>query len=116
MLFRSRIFACVVDKKQLSPSAYRVNLYNTVIRYAIEHCAKHLTSFAVRLDGESDKIHKHIAAAYFRKGLKYGKIKLLNFRYVNSKNDNLVQQADVVAGSITDLYKRKRQIKVSIYR
>jgi len=95
-----RIFACVVDKKRLPPSAHRTNLYDAIVRHAIESCAKYLTSFTVRLDGKSDKIHKRIAAAYFRKGLKYGNARLLSFRYANSQKDNLVQLADVVAGSI----------------
>jgi hypothetical protein len=55
---------------------------------------------SIRLDGHEDRAYKRAATTYFRQQAdpRGGVIK--DMKFVNSKNDSLIQLADMVAGAI----------------
>jgi hypothetical protein len=54
----------------------------------------------VRLDGTAGREYKQSTRAYFRKQLNATTKKVGEFRFVDSKTNNLIQLADLCAGSI----------------
>ena len=65
-----------------------------------------LKKASIKIDGSGDKDFKRVLQAYLRKELPINKIK--KFRFVDSKADNLIQLADMVAGAIARSYKSER--------
>lgn len=54
----------------------------------------------IRLDGHEDRAYKKAAKTYFRQQANPRGGVIKDLKFVNSKNDNLIQLADMVAGSI----------------
>ena len=55
---------------------------------------------SIRLDGHEDRAYKQAASTYFRQQVR-GKSKIIRkMTFVNSRNDNLIQLADMIAGAI----------------
>ncbi len=55
---------------------------------------------SIRLDGHEDRAYKKAASTYFRQQANPRSSVIKDMKFVNSKNDNLIQLADMVAGSI----------------
>ena len=58
----------------------------------------------VRLDGHSGREYKKSAEAYFRREINGKSKKIARVRFVDSRTNNLIQLADLVAGSILRSY------------
>jgi hypothetical protein len=98
-----RIRAIVVDKMKISNNELKANnglFYNYVIKEVLERCGDSICDAYIYLDGRSDRNYKRASVAYFRQNLNSGSHRMKEFRFVNSNNDNLIQLADIVAGSI----------------
>lgn len=98
-----RIRAVVADKSKITSLELRTKqdkFYNYMIKQVLVKSADSIKDGRIRLDGHGDKNYKKAAKAYFRQQAnpKGGVIKEMKF--VDSKSDNLVQLADMVAGSI----------------
>lgn len=98
-----RIRAIVADKSVIrSPELRRSKnkFYNYMIKEVLSKSYGFIKDGRIRLDGHEDRAYKKAATTYFRQQAnpKGGVIK--DMKFVNSKNDNLVQLADMVAGSI----------------
>ncbi len=112
--------AIVADKSAIRSPELRRNknkFYNYMIKEVLSKSDGFITNASIRLDGHEDRAYKKAAATYFRQQAnpKGGVIK--DMKFVNSKNDNLVQLADMVAGSIlrttqTDKTDSKDYLKV----
>jgi hypothetical protein len=93
-----RVRAIIVDKKTIrSPElkGSKNSFYNYVIKEVLSKDG-FTRDAKVRLDGHENRTYKKAAMAYFRKHLST----IDNFKFVDSKSDNLIQLADMVAGSI----------------
>ena len=98
-----RVRAIVVDKAAIRSPELRTNknkFYNYMIKEVLSKSVGSITNARIRLDGHEDRIYKKEAAAYFRKQVNLKGSIIKNMRFVNSKGDNLIQLADMVAGSI----------------
>lgn len=98
-----RVRAIVADKSLIRSPELRSSkhkFYNYMIKEVLSKSDGFIKDGRIRLDGHEDRAYKRAATAYFRQQAnpKGGVIK--DMKFVNSKNDNLVQLADMVAGSI----------------
>ena len=74
------------------------NLYNAVILRAISQVLDESTSARILIDGEGGSSYKRNVKTFFRQNLPKNAIKQI--RYRDSKNDVLIQLADMIAGSV----------------
>lgn len=98
-----RVRAIVADKSLVRSRELRRNknkFYNYMIKEVLSKSAGSITNGSIRLDGHEDRAYKKAATTYFRQQANPRGAVIKNMKFVNSKNDNLVQLADMVAGSI----------------
>ena len=98
-----RIRAIVANKSAIRSPELRTNknkFYNYMIKEVLSKSEGFITDARIRLDGHEDRIYKKEAVAYFRQQVNLRGSIIKNMRFVNSKGDNLIQLADMVAGSI----------------
>ena len=98
-----RIRAIVTDKTLIRSTELKKNknkFYNYMIKEVLSKSDGFMKNASIRLDGHEDRAYKQAATTYFRQQVT-GKNKIISkMKFVNSKNDNLIQLADMVAGSI----------------
>jgi len=97
-----RIRAICVDKSKIRSHELRSkqdSFYNYIIKEVLS-ATEDLTDADVRLDGHSGREYKRTAIAYFRKQINAETHKISRFRFFDSQRNNLIQLADLVAGSI----------------
>ena len=98
-----RIRAIVTDKTLIRSTELKKNknkFYNYMIKEVLSKSDGFIKNASIRLDGHEDRAYKQAATTYFRQQVT-GKNKIISkMKFVNSKNDNLIQLADMVAGSI----------------
>ena len=104
--FDFQISAVVVDKSKIEASSSK-NFYNRVIGELLVRTP--LKNASVRIDGHGGTNHIKVATAYFRKTANVKERKIIDVRYVDSRENILIQLADLIAGSIF----RSTQIKKS---
>jgi hypothetical protein len=100
--FEFRIRAIVVDKLRVVNHEMRSKpgaFYNYVVKEVLARDDA-LENTKVRLDGKAGKKYKRQTIAYFRKAVNKRDYKIADFDYADSKKTDLVQLADLVAGSI----------------
>ena len=98
-----RVRAIVADKSIIRSAELRRNknkFYNYMIKEVLSKSAGKITEGRIRLDGHEDRAYKKAATTYFRQQANPGGTLIKDMKFVNSKNDNLIQLADMVAGSI----------------
>jgi hypothetical protein len=102
--FNFKIRAVVVDKEKLNmPDTKHDNFYRHVIREVLSRYAE-MKNANIYLDGGGGKNYRKRSAGYLRQELNKVSHKMSNFKFVDSKTDNLIQIADMVAGSIRRQY------------
>lgn len=102
--FGFRVRCLVVDKSIIISEELRNNK-NSFYAYFIKEVLKNnndtILDAKIRLDGSGDKIFRRNFITYLRKELNSGKKKIvLDCKMIDSKENVLVQLADMVAGSI----------------
>jgi hypothetical protein len=98
-----RIRAIVADKSAIRSPELRKSknkFYNYMIKEVLSKSDGFIRDGRIRLDGHEDRAYKKAATAYFRQQANPKGAVIKDMKFVNSKNDNLVQLADMVAGSI----------------
>lgn len=98
-----RIRAIMIDKTLIySPELKRNKnkFYNYAIKEVLSNSGGTISKAKLRLDGHEDRAYKKAAKTYFRQQLTMGSSIIKDVKYVDSKSDNLIQLADMVAGSI----------------
>jgi len=98
-----RVRAIVADKAAIrSPELRRSKnkFYNYMIKEVLSKSAGSIKNGSIRLDGHEDRAYKKAATTYFRQQANPKGRVIKDMKFVNSKGDNLVQLADMVAGSI----------------
>jgi hypothetical protein len=96
-----RISAVRVNKSRVRDDLRltQESFYNYIVVEALNHVSG-LHEADVRLDGHAGREYKRSAIAYFRRQLNADTRKIARFRFVDSKANNLIQLADLVAGAI----------------
>ena len=99
--YNFQIYAVYVDK----PSFYQTisiidkeKLYNWTIKELL--VSMPLRDAKIEIDGRSSKQNMHKMATYIRREINSSGDKKLKIKFENSVNDNLIQLADLIAGSI----------------
>lgn len=98
-----RVRAIVADKEVIRSPELRTNntkFYNYMIKEVLSKSDGSIKNGSIRLDGHEDRAYKKAAATYFRQQANPRGSVINDMKFVNSKNDNLIQLADMVAGSI----------------
>lgn len=95
--------AIVADKAIIRSPELRNNkhkFYNYMIKEVLSKSDGVMKDARIRLDGHEDRAYKKAATTYFRQQVNLRGSIIKDMKFVNSKNDNLIQLADMVAGSI----------------
>ncbi|HLI12340.1 MAG TPA: DUF3800 domain-containing protein [Alphaproteobacteria bacterium] len=103
-----RIRAIVVEKARIySPHlrADKAGFYRFFVRQMMTNDAGQLSSAKVVIDGSGDREFRRALAAYLRRQLRD---RLREVRFSNSRNDVLVQLADMCCGAIARSYRQDR--------
>lgn len=95
--FNFEISAVVVDKSKIKTSSPK-NFYNIVIKELLTRTP--LKNASVRIDGHGGTNYIKAATAYFRKIANVKERKIIDIRYADSRENMLIQLADLIAGSI----------------
>ena len=98
-----RVRAIVADKEVIRSPELRTNntkFYNYMIKEVLSKSDGSIKNGSIRLDGHEDRAYKKAATTYFRQQANPRGSVINDMKFVNSKNDNLIQLADMVAGSI----------------
>lgn len=97
-----RVRAICIDKS-LIRSLELKNKQDSFYNYAIKEVlskSNNLHMASIRLDGHSGREYKKSAITYLRREVNARSNKIKKVKFVDSKTDNLIQLADLVAGSI----------------
>lgn len=79
------------------------NKQDSFYNYAIKEVLSKSTSLqqaSIRLDGHSNRAYKKSATTYLRREVNAKSRKIAKVKFVDSRTNNLIQLADLVAGSI----------------
>lgn len=95
------VYAVYVDKnsyRNMLSVIDQEKLYNWTIKELLKRIP--LDGAIVKIDGRSDKQNRRRVASYLRREVNIGQRKIARVSPENSVNDNLIQLADLIAGSI----------------
>lgn len=102
--FDFRIRVLVVDKKKIkSPilKSDKQSFYSYFIKMVLRHSKGKIFDAKIKIDGSGDRIFRKKFLTYLRKELNFRQKKIVkNVRLVDSKNNQLIQMADMLAGTI----------------
>lgn len=96
-----QIYAAYVDKtgfRQTAPIIDKEKLYNWAIKELLSIIP--LKEAKIEIDGRSSKQNMRRTATYLRREINRDGSKKLVIKFEDSVNDNLIQLADLIAGSI----------------
>lgn len=94
--------AICIDKSIIRSHELK-NKQDSFYNYAIKEVLSKSTNLnmaSIRLDGHSGREYKKSAITYLRREVNTQSHKIKKVKFVDSKTDNLIQLADLVAGSI----------------
>ncbi len=103
-----RVRAIVIDKARIHSNYLRStpdSFYNFFVQLLMKHDSGTLNGASVKIDGSGDREFKRALQVYLRQQIGPGKI--TKFRFADSKQDNLIQLADMVTGAIARSYTNK---------
>jgi hypothetical protein len=111
-LFSYRIRTIVIDKSKIRSDELKHNknsFYSYAIKMVLQNNNDTIVNAKIRIDGSGDRIFKRNFLGYLRKQLNSKqKTVMKNCKLVDSKSDELIQLADMVAGTIRRSYDTKR--------
>ncbi|HOZ55794.1 MAG: hypothetical protein BWY51_00207 [Parcubacteria group bacterium ADurb.Bin316] len=94
----------VVDKSKIYSDELKNNknsFYSYFIKEVLQNSNDKILDAKIRIDGSGDRSFKRNFVAYLRRELNSKqRIVMKNCKFVDSKNNVLIQMADMVAGSI----------------
>lgn len=106
--FAFRIRAIVVNKEKIYSKLLRKkteSFYNYFLKCLLEHNNETISNAKLRLDGLGEKKFKLALQTYLRQQLNSSTKHIMNnLKFRNSKNDVLIQMADMIAGSLRRFY------------
>lgn len=106
--FSFKVRVIVVDKSKIRSNELRNNknsFYSYMIKTVLEHSNNKILDAKIRIDGSGDRLFKKNFLTYLRKQLNSDQKKIMkNCKMLDSKSDELIQMADMIAGSIRRSY------------
>jgi len=96
------IRAMLLDKTKIADNQAiqgKTNFYHFAIKEVLAHNPD-INNAHIHLDGKAENEYKRAVRTYFRQHLNVTKKTVEKFKFVDSKTDNLIQLADMVAGAI----------------
>lgn len=110
--FNFKIRCLVVDKSIIRSRELRENknsFYSYAIKTILQHSNNSILNAKIKIDGSGDRMFRKIFLTYLRKQLNSGDKKIIeNCKLVDSKDNVLIQMADMVAGSIRRFYDKSK--------
>lgn len=102
--FNFKIRCLVVDKSKIYSDELKNNknsFYSYFIKEVLQNSNDKILDAKIRIDGSGDRSFKRNFVAYLRRELNSKqRIVMKNCKFVDSKNNVLIQMTDMVAGSI----------------
>jgi hypothetical protein len=92
-----QISAVIVDKSKVKMVKPK-NFYNIIVQELLDRTP--LINASVRIDGHGGTNYIKAATTYFRKTTNLKERKIVDVRYTDSRDNILIQLADLIAGSI----------------
>ncbi len=99
--YNFQIYAVYIDKtnyKQMPPVFDKEKLYNWTVKELLKIIP--LNNAYIKIDGRSTKEHQRRISSYLRHEINVSERKIKEIRPEDSIKDNLIQLADIIAGSI----------------
>jgi len=111
--FDFRIRAVVVNKSIIRSEELKHSkgsFYNYFIKQVLLHNKGTLKNSKIKLDGRGDRLFRLSLTTYLRRELNVSERKVMkNLRLVNSKQNVLIQMADMIAGAIRRSYDQSKK-------
>lgn len=109
--FQFRIRAIIVNKDAIYSQRlknYKENFYNFIVMQVLKHSVKTIKNAKIKFDKRGEKSLRNEMRVYLSKQLDNKNKKIFkDFKFVDSRQNMLVQLADMVAGSIFSTYTKK---------
>lgn len=110
--FRARALVIFKDRVDAKRIKSKQSFYNLAIGLLLKYNKNTLKNAKLRLDGKGEREFRKRLLTCLRKELKGAERKVIkNLRFRNSKNDVLVQLADMIAGSVNRSFSSKKDAK-----
>ena len=111
--YKFRVRCLVVNKGILySPElrGSRSSFYSYIIKTMLKYNDRTISDAKIRIDGSGDRVFRRSFITYLRRELNSSERKiLLNCKLIDSKNDVLIQMADMIAGTIHRSYQKDKE-------
>ena len=104
-----RASAIYIDKSKTKESFYSIDrpkLYNWAMKELLVRLP--LKDARIRIDGRSSKEHMRQTSTYLRKELNKDSHRILNIKFEDSVRNDLIQLADLIAGSVNRSLQKDR--------
>lgn len=106
--FKFRVRALVVDKTLIQSQELRTNknsFYSYAIKTGLKYTSGSVLDAKIRIDGNGDRVFRKSFLSYLRRQLNSREQKIMkNCKLVDSRENVLVQMADMLAGSVRRFY------------
>jgi len=111
--FEFRVRAIVVDKSLIRSEELKNNknsFYSYIIKLFLENSNESILDAKVRIDGSGDRIFRKNFLSYLRRQLDLKQKRIMkNCKLIDSKSDELIQVADMIAGCIRRSYDKSKK-------
>lgn len=107
-----KIRAIVVDKSKIAePNLKKSESFYSLIIQTVLHEYKGMNKARIALDGSGNRNFRKKATVAVRKAVNKNGRKMVDFRLVDSKDEVLIQLADMIAGAIGAKYDSTKRMK-----
>lgn len=115
--YKFRIRSLIVEKSRIRSKELKDNkesFYGYFVKMVLKYSNDSIYNAKIKIDGSGDRSFRRSFLSYLRRELNFKQKKLVgNCRLVDSKENVLIQMADMVSGSIRRSYdKEKRDSKL----
>lgn len=120
--FDFKIRYLIVDKRKIKSDELKNNkdsFYSYAIKMLLKYSNDTILDASIKIDGSGDRVFKRNFSSYLRKNLNFSDKKIIkNFKFIDSKENVLIQLADMVAGSERRYFEYRNGLKTDaeIYR
>ena len=120
--FDFKIRYLIADKRKIKSDELKNNknsFYSFLIKMLLKYSNNTILDARIKIDGSGDRVFRRNFSVYLRKDLNCEEKKIMqNLRFVDSKENVLIQLADMVAGSERRYFEYRNGIKTDaeVYR